>query len=90
MESKKTVKYIRFYKGLYIILSLKNSGGNKMRGIGLIPLQTFKPQYPETRHQKPVGDKSLDLECCVDTCFSQQNNSAIVIIFNRIGLHTVG
>lgn len=35
MESKKTVKYIWFYKGLYIILSLKNSGGNKMRGIGL-------------------------------------------------------
>lgn len=41
-------------------------------------------------HQKPVGNKSLDSEWHVDTCFSQQNNSAIVIIFNRIGLHTVG
>lgn len=52
--------------------------------------ENFKLQYPEMMHQKPVGNKSLDSEWHVDTCFSQQNNSAIVIIFNRIGLHTVG
>lgn len=87
MESKKAVKYVWFYKGLFIIVSLKKQWWQQDERN---TPQTFKLQYPKMMHQKPVGDKSLDLECCVDTCFSQQNNSAIVIIFNRIGLHTVG
>lgn len=39
---------------------------------------------------KACCKQKFDSEWHVDTCFSQQNNSAIVIIFNRIGLHTVG